>query len=89
MDSSDVTKKKMGRFLASIQQNPSTVILYGQVPNNPPLTPDNLTFIKQQYPQSEFANTNNLYPCSTILCSTIYPVGQYMNFSNYYYNTTN
>jgi hypothetical protein len=79
----------MGRLLASIEQNPSNAISYGQVPNNPPLTPDSKTFIKQQYPQTDFAFANNLYPCGTVLCSTIYPASQYMNFSNYYYNTTN
>ena len=83
MDSSDITKKKIGRVLASIQKNPENAILKGQTPNNPPLTPDQRSFITSQYPSSEFANTNNIYPCGTgTLCSTIYT-------SNYYYNATN
>lgn len=83
MDASDVLKKKLARMLADIEKNPAATTSKGQVPNNPPLTPDQKTMILQQYPKTEFANTNNLYPCGTgILCSTIYT-------ADYYYNSTN
>ncbi len=83
MDSSDITKKKLGRMLAAIQNRPGNAITFGQTPNNPPLTPSQRSFITSQYPRTDFANTNNIYPCGTsTLCSTIYT-------SNYYYNATN
>lgn len=78
MDASDILRKKQARTFAFIQQNPSATVLKGQVPNNPPLTPGQLTEIKSQYPSSEFANTNNIYPCGTaVLCSTIYSKNDY------------
>ncbi len=80
MDASDLIRKKQARVLAAIQQNPANAIQYGQTPNNPPLTPNQVVEIKSQYPKSEFAFLNGIYPCSTILCSTIYS-GQY------YYNS--
>jgi hypothetical protein len=79
MDSSDVTKKKLARFYAAIQNTPAR----GQVPNNPPLTPGQISIIHSQYPKSEFANTNNLYPCGTsTLCSTVYAPREYYNATN-------
>ena len=80
MDASDLIRKKQARVLASIQQNSANAIQYGQTPNNPPLTPSQKVEILSQYPRSEFAFLNKIYPCSTILCSTIYS-GQY------YYNS--
>ena len=71
MDASDFLRKKMARHLASIQKNPENTIARGQVPNNPPLTPGQRTIISSQYPKSEFAFANNIYPCGPILCSTI------------------
>ena len=83
MDSSDILRKKLGRMFATIQNSPSNTITSGQVPNNPPLTPDQRTFIASQYPRSDFANANNIYPCGTsTICSTILT-------SKYYYNATN
>lgn len=83
MDSSDVTKKKLARFYAAIQKNPANTIARGQVPNNPPLTPGQISIIHSQYPKSEFANTNNLYPCGTsTLCSTVYAPREYYNATN-------
>lgn len=83
MDASDIIRKKQARVLASIQKDPANAIAVGQTPNNPPLTPDQRTFIASQYPKTEFANINNVYPCGTsTLCSTIY--SEY-----YYYNATN
>ena len=93
MDASDVTRKKMARMLASIQINPSNAVTYGQTPNNPPLTPMNKVFIESQYPATDFANINKLYPCGTTICSTIYPTTTYnFNLSTLvtgsYYNNT-
>jgi len=83
MDSSDVTKKKLARFYAAIQKNPANTIARGQVPNNPPLTPGQISIIHSQYPKSQFANTNNLYPCgNSTLCSTIYAPREYYNATN-------
>jgi hypothetical protein len=83
MDASDVLKKKLARMLADIEKNPTATTTKGQVPNNPPLTPSQKTMILQQYPKTDFANTNNIYPCGTAtLCSTIYT-------ADYYYNSTN
>lgn len=83
MDASDVLKKKLARMYASIERSPANAIAKGQTPNAPPLTPDQKTMILQQYPRTEFASTNQIYPCGTsTLCSTIYN-------SNYYYNATN
>jgi hypothetical protein len=92
MDASDITRKKMARILANIQLSPSNAINYGQVPNNPPLTPDNRTFITSQYPKTSFAYLNNLYPCNSTICSTIYTSNTYY-FSvssfvkSYYFNS--
>jgi hypothetical protein len=93
MDASDITRKKMARILANIQISPSNAINYGQVPNNPPLTPDNRAFIQSQYPKTDFAYLNNLYPCNSTICSTIYATPAYAyNYSvssfvkGYYYN---
>jgi hypothetical protein len=83
MDSSDVTKKKLARFYAAIQKNPANTIAQGQAPNNPPLTPGQISIIHSQYPKSQFANTNNLYPCGTsTLCSTVYAPREYYNATN-------
>jgi hypothetical protein len=82
MDASDITRKKQARFLAAIKVSPSNAIQFGQVPNNPPLTPGQNSIISSQYPKSDFANTNAIYPCGSNLCSTIYT-------SKYYYNSTN
>ena len=84
MDASDILKKKQARVLAYIQQNPSATTSKGQVPNNPPLTPDQITTIKSQYPQSDFAFANSLFPCGTqsTLCSTIYTKTAYYNSTN-------
>ena len=73
MDASDIIRKKHAKILAAIQKDPSAVIQGGQVPNNPPLTPGQISEISSQYPKSEFSRINNIYPCGTaILCSTIY-----------------
>lgn len=83
MDASDVTKKKLARFYAAIQKNPANTIAQGQVPNNPPLTPGQISIIHSQYPKSQFARTNNLYPCGTsTLCSTVYAPREYYNATN-------
>jgi hypothetical protein len=84
MDASDVLRKKQARVLAYIQQNPTATTSKGQVPNNPPLTPSQISEIKSQYPASQFAFNNSLFPCGTqsTLCSTIYT-------SQVYYNSTN
>jgi hypothetical protein len=93
MDASDILRKKQARVLAYIQQNPTATTSKGQVPNNPPLTPSQISEIKSQYPASDFANTNGLFPCPPkdvsgagpfdgIICSTIYT-------TKYYYNSTN
>lgn len=73
MDASDITRKKHAKILAAIQKNPTAVIQGGQVPNNPPLTPGQISEISSQYPKSEFSYKNNIYPCGiSTLCSTIY-----------------
>jgi hypothetical protein len=83
MDASYILKQKQARMLAAIQNDPRASVQKGQVPNNPPLTPDQRAEILQAYPKSQFANTNNIYPCGTsTLCSTIYT-------AQYYYNSTN
>jgi len=83
MDASDVMRKKQARFLAAIQKYPAIVIAQGQVPNNPPLTPGQRVVIDSQYPKTDFAYANNIYPCGTgTSCSTIYT-------AQYYYNATN
>ena len=83
MDASDITKKKLARFLAGIQKNPANAIATGQTPNNPPLTPGQISIIHSQYPKSEFANLNNLYPCGlSTLCSTVYAPKEYYNSTN-------
>jgi len=83
MDASDITRKKQARFLASIQKTPANAIAFGQVPNNPPLTPSQKTEVISQYPRTDFSYSNNIYPCGTsTLCSTIYT-------ADYYYNATN
>lgn len=82
MDSSDVTKKKLARFYAAIQKDPANTIARGQVPNDPPLTPGQISIIRSQYPKSEFARRNNLYPCGSNLCSTIYAPREYYNATN-------
>ena len=80
MDSSDVTKKKLARFYAAIQKDPANTIARGQ---GLPLTPGQISIIHSQYPKSEFANTNNLYPCGTsTLCSTVYAPREYYNATN-------
>ena len=79
MDASDLMKKKQARFLAAIQKNP----VIAQTPNTPPLTPGQIANIKSQYPKSEFANLNNLYPCGlATLCSTVYAPREYYNSTN-------
>ncbi len=83
MDASDVLKKKLARMYATIENSPANAIARGQTPNNPPLTPDQKTFILSQYPRSDFSSTNQIYPCGTsTICSTIYN-------AKYYYNATN
>jgi hypothetical protein len=83
MDASDVLRKKLARMYASVANSPQATITKGQVPNNPPLTPDQIATIKSQYPASDFAFANNIYPCGTsTICSTIYT-------AKYYYNNTN
>ena len=79
MDSSDVTKKKLARFYATIQKDPGNTIMKGKGPR---LTPAEISIIHSQYPKSEFANTNNLYPCGSNLCSTIYAPREYYNATN-------
>ena len=66
MDASDLIRKKQARYLASVHKNGENV---GQ---NTPLTPGDLTTVRSQYPKSQFAFANNIYPCGPILCSTIY-----------------
>ena len=84
MDAGDVIRKKLARVYATIQNSPQATTSKGQVPNNPPLTPDQIATIKSQYPTSDFAFTNNIYPCGaqSTICSTIYT-------AKYYYNNTN
>ena len=83
MDSSDVTKKKLARFYAGIQKDPVYTTPRCQAPNTPRLTPGEISIIRSQYPKSEFANTNNLYPCGTsTLCSTVYAPREYYNATN-------
>lgn len=83
MDASDITKKKLARILAGIQKNPANAVAKGQTPNNPPLTPGQISVIHSQYPKSEFANLNNLYPCGlSTLCSTVYAPKEYYNSTN-------
>jgi hypothetical protein len=100
MDAGDRIRAIQARMLAGIQQQPAATIHAGQVPNNPPLTPDQLTTIKGNYPSTDFANLNNIYPCGTsTICSTIYTqtyaVTSTMNltgtttFRGQYYNATN
>ena len=89
MDSSDITRKKMGRVFAGIKLSPANTINKGQVPNNPPLTPSDNTFIASQYPKTKFALNNNLFPCGSNLYSTIYTTGIYATGTSYYYNNTN
>ena len=94
MDASDITRKKMARILANIKQYPSNAIKYGQVPNNPPLTPSDNAFIKSQYPKTDFNYINNLYPCNSTICSTIYTATSYYMptsslVTSYYFNSQN
>ena len=88
MDASDIIRKKHAQVLAKIQKDPAQTIAKGQVPNNPPLTPGQITEISSQYPASEFARLNNIYPNYTIgadgkkvytgvICSTIYTSQNY------------
>jgi hypothetical protein len=78
MDASDIIRKKLARTYAYIQQNPAATTSKGQVPNNPPLTPGQRIEVLSQYPASEFANTNNIFPCGTsTICSTIYTAKAY------------
>jgi len=75
MDASDVTKKKLARMYASIQKVPTV--------NNAPLTPSQISVIHSQYPKSQFAASNNLYPCGlSTLCSTVYAPNEYYNATN-------
>jgi len=92
MDASDIIRKKHAQVLAKIQKDPAQTVASGQVPNNPPLTPGQNAEIISQYPPSEFANTNNIYPSGYtigtdgrktyannvgIICSTIYTPQNY------------
>lgn len=100
MDAGDRIRAIQARELAKIKQSPANAIQYGQVPNAPPLTPDQLATIKANYPATDFANLNNIYPCGTsTICSTIYTqtyavtstmslVGTTL-FRGQYYNATN
>jgi hypothetical protein len=73
MDAGDRIRAIQAREFAKIKRSPANAIAVGQVPNNPPLTPDQLATIKANYPATDFANLNNIYPCGTsTICSTIY-----------------
>jgi len=97
MDASDITRKKMARILANIQSvrviNSSNGVQFGQSAINPSLTPSDNTFIASQYPKTDFAFLNNMYPCNSTMCSTIYASNSY-NFTvssmvhGYYYNNS-
>ena len=76
MDASIITKKKQARIFAAIQKNHENTIARAQ-------TPGQISMIKSQYPKSEFAFLNNLYPCGlATLCSTIYAPKEYYNSTN-------
>ena len=63
MDASDITRKKIAKALATIKLN-----LVSTGPNNPPLTPGQLTEITASYPKTPAAGEGNLFPCGTVLC---------------------
>jgi len=78
MDASDITKKKIARVIAA-------AALSGAPANaKTSLTPDQRTTIQAQYPKSQFAALNSLYPCGGIstLCSTVYAPNEYYNNTN-------
>ena len=77
MDASDITKKKLARIIAASALSGATV-------SKSPITPDQRTTIQAQYPKSQFAALNNLYPCGGIstLCSTVYAPNEYYNGTN-------
>ncbi len=82
MDAGDRIRAIQARMLAGIQQQPSNTIQSGQVPNNPPLTPDQIATIKANYPATNFSFQNLIYPCNTTSTFTTTVNGRPLNFTS-------